>query len=177
MVSTREDWKGPVEGRRRIGIAVCPFAATMVLLTFLTGCEVSGRHGQALMQKPWTEISVDYCVGPGPDVKMKTWSTANAKVLRELQDSLDVESARWLSLIARMTTNRIELKTADGDTLIIHVFDAHSLSMYDAQHAGDSFSLKIRGDFVARLKAIIETAEGERIHFWYNTEVKWNRAK
>ncbi len=145
-----------------------------VLGVLLVGCGES-KYGKEMINAPWTEMTVDYCVGSGPDVKMKTWVTKDPKVLKELQKSLKIQSIRWVTVGASMTTNRIQLKTADGNNLEMCILDENRVAFHDADHPGDAFFLVIATGFTNRLQGAIEATEAGEVHFWYRTEVNVSR--
>ena len=135
----------------------------------MMGC--NRKSEKTIQDTPWSRISVDYCVGNGPNVKLKTWTTEDAATLEKLRGAFQVLSRKGLSLIATMTTNEIRLSAAGGDEFVLYVFEDTKLSCYDARNRKDSISLEVAECFVQELTKAIEAAGGDEVHFVYKYDV------
>ena len=142
------------------------FAMTLLA----AGCKARQSDPLGLTATKWKSLSVQYCVGEGSTVVMKSWSTSDEALLDQLQH-LGVQEVSPLSLIGTMTTNRLDIVLATGETIRMYVLDEHMLTMHDPARKKKSYSLRLDGDFVKRLRSMIDDQAHDSIHFYYDHEV------
>lgn len=119
----------------------------------------------------WDSITVSYCDGSGPDVVMKTWTSEDEPVLTTLRTSLKIRSWEGRSTIAGMRTNEITIGLSDGQELVMNIFDAERIGLYDKKNTYRSYSLSVDSFFVETLRAIVKKHAGGDVIFWYSREV------
>lgn len=144
---------------KRILLLVLLTAAALPL-----GCENSKPPDPVATS--WKKLKVEYSVGSPPTVTMKSWETEDQKLLDDIHDALKIKSKQALTLVPTMRTNRIVITLADGNDVIMHIYDEEQLSYHNPANRQQSYSILADKGFVEKLRNVIQTATGEKIHFY-----------
>ncbi|GAH85832.1 unnamed protein product, partial [marine sediment metagenome] len=118
-----------------------------------------------------TTLSVRYCVGKGPDVVMRTWSTSDTTTLEELRRELAILEVKPLSLIFKVKTNQLKIGLSTGNTIEAYVGDDDDLCMHDPDRPKRSYSIRVTPAFVRKLRDRIAADTGQEVRFYYDREV------
>jgi len=130
---------------------------------FILGCSIFYPQ---LQRQSWSSIEVDYCVGEGERVQMKTWSTNDPIILKQLKKSYHATSISLAWTAGYMNSNEIRLTLANGKVWNIYIYSPTTYKLIDPTDK-DSFHLDLKLAFFETLKAMIEKHEARSIHFYY----------
>jgi hypothetical protein len=145
------------------------------------------NYHMSVTGREWKRLSVDYCVGEGQQVQMKTWTTSEPQLLNKLRNSLTIYRQTGLTLIGTMRTNRLTIDFNYGNRLEMYVIQEEEcklspyqgekcqLSFHDPDRRYLSFHLDTSGEFVRLMRKEIEAGGEGKIHFCYDHEVVISR--
>lgn len=145
----------------------------ILFLVIMCGC---GSHDECsdplqICSAEWESLSVQYCVGAGPQVVAKKWASRDEAVMRRLKKAMIIKECASLSLIGTMTTNRLQMRLDDGNAIEMYVLANTQLSMHDPKRPKRSYLLIVDTAFVEVLKNVIAADTGDDPRFYYSHEV------
>lgn len=167
---------------------VCGYSLLAFLIAAcLAGCSCESKHDYASVPKSlneavsggkfmltsvaWESLSLRYCVGEGPVVASRTWSTSDKVILNKLRGMVNVQRVRESWMNASMTTNELTVVLVGGEQVRITVLDHGLLAMHRLSDPKDSVSVRVTSTFVDGLTAIVTEQTGDLPRLYYNQEV------
>jgi len=119
-----------------------------------------------LHEAKWVSFSVDFLVGEGSEVERQTWSTNDRRVLDRLQEQLQVKYTGTLWGIGTMTSNKIDLRLANGQRWIMYIVEPAKIAINDPAGQKGGYYLKVTPAFYESIKALIESTQEEPVYFF-----------
>ena len=133
------------------------------VLFLICGCAKSLPD---LQEANWVSVSVEYSVGEGSELEKQTWSTTDRKVLDRLQEQLQVKHIVDLWGIGTVTSNKIDLRLANGQKWVMYIVDPVKIAINDPDTQRGGYYLKVTPAFYKSIKALIESTQEEPVHFF-----------
>jgi hypothetical protein len=145
------------------------FALFALVLSVGSGC--SSRVSYELRHVQWESVTVYYCVGSVSPVEQHSFTIRDRQTLDNIRRSLIIGHVGDLWGYAEITTNRLEVRLANGEQWHLHISSPNSMVARKHPHGQTSYRVVTDSSFYHTLMAALPNNRGIRFLYSYEVEI------